>query len=156
MPFRATHPADATLLAEIHLDAYRGGHADWDTDFFEKMLALPTTRGLICHDGEQPLGFILWQQTAETGEVITIAVLATRQGKGLGAQLLDAYERALIEGEIPQSILDVAEDNAPARALYHGAGYESLHRRPGYYRSIENGVTRQIDALVLQKILSPL
>ncbi len=145
---RAVTPADAAQLVALHLDAYCGQHADWDREFFDRLLLLTTTRGLIAEQG-----FILWQQLPDFGEIITLAVKADAQRQGVGRKLLQAYEAALMQNGISQSILDVAEDNASARALYEHAGYALINRRPKYYRHYIDGIERQVDALVMDKRL---
>lgn len=142
----------APALAALHKAAFTG-HADWDVDFFNKLLALPTTRGWLALYHDAPSGFILWQQTMDAGEIITIAVAPEMQGQGIGTQLIQAYENSLIEGGVLQSILDVAEDNVGARALYEKGGYNLIHRRQKYYQRYEQGRERRIDALVFEKKL---
>lgn len=154
MQLRATTASDAALLASLQLDAYRGQHADWDADYFRTLLVLPTTHGFVIEESGQPLGFVLWVQTEEFGEVITLAVQAVAQRRGLGKKLLAAYEAALSASSVAQSILDVAEDNLAAQFLYARVGYAEINRRPGYYRTYEQGRERRADALVLQKLLT--
>ena len=48
--------------------------------------------------------------------------------------------------------LEVAEDNAAARALYAAFGYTEIARRRDYYRT-QTGQRR--DALVMEKTLTP-
>lgn len=142
----------APLLAALHKVSFKS-HADWDEDFFLKLLNLPTTRGLIALIDDTPVGFILWQQTPDTGEVITIAVRPDHQRRGIGRRILDAYERTLGEDGVAESVLDVAADNLPAQRLYGSAGYATAHRRANYYQLYENGVEKRVDALVLQKTI---
>ena len=153
--FAPIPPADPALLEALHRDAYHGGYADWDAAFFGKLLALPTTRGRLAIDaGGTPLGFVLWQQTEDNGEVITLAVRANAQRQGWGRQLLGMYEEQLAGGGVWRSILDVAEDNVPARALYTALGYTEINRRGGYYRHYDHGRETRVDALVLEKTLA--
>ena len=149
---RPVEPTDAAQLAALHLDAYRGQHADWDAPFFDRLLLLNTTRGLVLEHNSMR-GFILWQQLPEFGEIITLAVRADAQGQGIGRQLLAAYEAALARADIARSLLDVAEDNTAARALYERAGYAMLNRRAGYYKHYADGVETRVDALVMDKAL---
>lgn len=145
----------APLLASLHAQAFAAAPGDvWDVDFFNKLLALPTTRGLIVEAEDEPVGFILWQQTIDAGEIITIAVLPDVQCKGLGRALIAAYEAELRQDSVPDSILDVAEDNVAARALYDRTQYEEIHRRAAYYKRYEDGREFRVDALVMRKELS--
>lgn len=151
MNLQPVSSGSAPLLAAIHKAAFIS-HVDWDEDFFQKLLVLPTTRGLTAAEADEPLGFILWQQTAESGEIITVAVLPKVQRRGIGKQLLSAYEVQLQQQQIACSLLDVAADNDAAIALYQQAGYQQIHLRPRYYQLYEGGMERRVDALVLQKL----
>ena len=152
MKLQAISLVAAPLLARLHKASFTT-HADWDEEFFQKLLVLPTTRGLIASEEDEPLGFILWQQTIDTGEIITIATLPEARRRGVASALIAGYEAQLREDGAGESLLDVAADNTPAIALYEKQGYAQVHRRAHYYQLYENGVERRIDALVLKKLL---
>jgi [ribosomal protein S18]-alanine N-acetyltransferase len=149
---QATSLVAAPVLAQMHKASFIS-HADWDEDFFQKLLTLPTTRGLIALKDETPVGFILWQQTIDMGEIITIAALPEARRSGIASSLIAGFEEQLREEGAAESLLDVSADNAPAIALYEKQGYAQVHRRPNYYQLYENGVERRVDALVLKKLL---
>lgn len=121
----------------------------WSVETFWSELALvPASRHLVAAwRGSDLVGYAGLAVVGRTADVQTLAVATSAQGAGLGRRLLDAL---LVEagrrgaGEV---LLEVRADNAPAQALYAGAGFERIGVRRGYYRP---GGT---DALVLRKHL---
>jgi ribosomal-protein-alanine N-acetyltransferase len=63
---------------------------------------------------------------------------------------LAALAARLTDKNVSQLFLEVAEDNAPARALYAQAGFEEVGRRKGYYARPQSAA---VDALVLRRRL---
>jgi ribosomal-protein-alanine N-acetyltransferase len=70
---------------------------------------------------------------------------------GIGRALLAGLEDAVRGRGATRIVLEVAETNAAARALYDSAGYRQVARRPQYYELPDGGRT---DALMLEKGLS--
>ena len=85
-------------------------------------------------DGPAPVGFVMARSAAGEAEIVGIGVVPPRRRMGIGGALLaDALCRAVALGA-EAIFLEVAEDNPAAVALYHGAGFRPVGRRPGYYR----------------------
>jgi ribosomal-protein-alanine N-acetyltransferase len=80
------------------------------------------------------------------GHIITIDVIASARGFGVGSLLLDAAEDRLRAAGCRAIELETAVDNFSAVAFYKRHGYSVIKTFPRYY---SNGV----DALVLQKEL---
>lgn len=96
----------------------------------------------------RPEGFALVRITLDEAELLSIAVRPKAQGKGAGAALLAELLARLQGAGVRQLFLEVAEDNAAARALYASAGFGEVGRRRGYYARAEGPA---IDALVLRR-----
>ena len=87
---------------------------------------------------------------AGEAELLTIAVLPEARRLGLGRRLVGRFiYQARLRGA-DSACLEVAEDNADARALYLAAGFAEAGRRRGYYRTPEG---KAVDALVLVRSL---
>jgi ribosomal-protein-alanine N-acetyltransferase len=63
--------------------------------------------------------------------------------------LQTAFDAAVRRGG-HRVFLEVAEDNAPARGLYSGLGFEIVGRRPRYYRRSGG---EMVDALIMNRAL---
>ena len=88
----------------------------------------------------------LGREIAGEAELLTLAVAPAGRRAGTGAALLAAFEAEARTRGARDAFLEVADDNAPARALYARAGWREVGRRPGYYAGV--------DALTLHKALA--
>ena len=125
----ATDPAQ---VARIHARCFT---EPWD---MAATLATPGSFALVTGDK----GFVLCRAAADECEILSIGVVAESRGQGLGARLLAAAIDAARTRGAARLFLEVAEDNAAARALYDRAGFALVARRTGYYAA-------GTDALVL-------
>jgi ribosomal-protein-alanine N-acetyltransferase len=80
-----------------------------------------------------PHGFALGRAVSDEAELFAIAVHPDHRRSGKGAQLLAAWERAAAARHAQRLYLEVAADNAPARALYARAGWSETGRRRAYH-----------------------
>ncbi len=132
-------------MAEIHGAAFQG-REPWDEAAMRALLDRPATRP-VARNG----AFALLQILPPEAELLTIAVHPDAQGRSLGRDLLaEALEVARSAG-CAVVHLEVAADNAPALALYVGAGFRETGRRRGYYARTSG---QWIDALVMSVSLS--
>ncbi|OSP56078.1 hypothetical protein BV911_03840 [Pseudoruegeria sp. SK021] len=95
-------------------------------------------------------GFALGRALAGEVELLTLAVDPAHRRCGTGARLLAQFEQAARARQSTEAFLEVADDNAAARALYARAGYVQVGQRPGYYQP-KTGPA--IPALILRKAL---
>lgn len=132
----------AARLAAIHAEAFSGPHdAPWSAAAFAALLEQPGMLAL-----ESAGGFILMRTVADEAEILTLAVRPTARRAGQGAQLVGGGVAAAAARGAVRVFLEVAEDNAAARALYAKAGFVEAGRRPGYYAGTGGG---RRDALLL-------
>ena len=125
-----TSPQDARALAALHAASF---HRGWSDGEFEHLLL---DRHVVAHRammGRSLVGFIMSRRVLEEAEILSVAVAASRRGKGLARQLLDLHLRRLAGLGARTVFLEVDEGNQPARRLYRRAGFREVGRRPGYY-----------------------
>ncbi len=118
----------------------------WTAAAVKEVLAMPGAFGLLARRGEDPAGFVLCRAAADECEVLALGVLSEHRGAGLGSRLLAAAREVVAASGVRRLFLEVAEDNAAARAFYGAHGFREAGRRKGYYRRL--GV-RPVDALIL-------
>ena len=134
--------SDAGILAALHVTAFE---TPWDEAAFADLLGQTGVFALATGDG-----FILCRTVVDEAEILTLAVRPEARGQGLGLRLVEAAAD-LARGSMAASLfLEVAEDNAAARALYHRAGFAEAGRRKAYYKTSQGPV----DALILVRNLS--
>jgi ribosomal-protein-alanine N-acetyltransferase len=131
--------AHAAAMAAIQAQAMPDGEA-WGEAAIAAQLTLPGTFGLVDPQG----GMVLARVAADEAEILTLAVAPPARRQGRAAALLAAAEARAADAGARTMYLEVAEPNAPARALYARAGYGLAGRRRAYYRDGS-------DALLLSK-----
>lgn len=137
-------PSSAPLMAAVTGAA---GKQPWNADELARILALPSTFGLIALADDRPLGFLLAQYAAGESEIINLAVAPVERRQGIGGALVaKAMARARVEGARTM-FLEVAGDNTAARALYDRIGFVQVGIRPDYY---VRGPVNYMDALILR------
>lgn len=128
-------------LTAIHAQCFSRPRP-WSADEFARLLADPA-----CFLVDLPEGFALGRVVVDEAELLTIAIMPQHQGKGLGRELLASFLAGAWARAAQTVFLEVAEDNAAARALYRRAGFAEAGRRRGYYSGTDGAKT---DALILR------
>ena len=127
-------------MARLHGAAFQTPRP-WSQAEIADLLASP-----FCFVVAEPQGFVMGRVVAGEAELLTIAVDPPAQGQGVGTRLMRRFLEELDQRGAEQVFLEVAETNAPARALYTKAGFVITGRRPGYYHG-PKGVA--VDAVVM-------
>lgn len=135
----------AEAMAALHARAFGPEGRAWREEEFEQLLC--SAHAFVIQSGD---GFALGRVIADEAELLTIAVDPDRRCKGLGGRILTNVEREAAARGAARIFLEVAADNAAARALYLRAGYGQIACRAGYYRRASGPPA---DALILQKRL---
>jgi ribosomal-protein-alanine N-acetyltransferase len=139
---------DSALLSALHGECFA---ERWEPALFASVLGTPGGYGFLARRALRPLGFILCRTAASEGEILSLGVLMEARRLGLGRSLVAAAKAEALKRGIEALFLEVAEDNAPALALYCGVGFRSVGRRPAYYQQPGAPAT---DALTLQCIVA--
>ncbi len=156
--------AFAEVLARLHAEAFGqhggqqhgGQHGGWNAQSIASTLATAGTFGLLASREDEPLGFILmrfvtFRKGGGETEVLTLATLPAQRRSGVARALMHAACTHAQKAGVQKAFLEVATDNAPARALYEGLGFKPAGRRKAYYDR-PSGVS--VDALVMVKALT--
>lgn len=125
-------PEQAGVLATLHAHCIA---SPWQVTEFEILLRQPGIMALIAERSECPLGFILIRAVADEAEILTLAVVPEHRRQGVASRLLEAARSHLQAGQVARWFLEVATDNAMARALYTRHGFTVCGTRPNYYAS---------------------
>src|SRR5690606_20519177 len=133
-------------LAALHARAF---DQPWSAAEIGKLLGNAAVFAMISR-GRDPQGFVMAWTAAGDAELLTVAVVPEARRKGVGASLVTAAGVAALARGAATMHLEVAEDNAPARALYAKLGYEQAGRRRGYYAA---GRADAVDAIVMRRTL---
>ncbi|WP_417525121.1 ribosomal protein S18-alanine N-acetyltransferase [Marinovum sp.] len=131
-------------LAALHGAAFAPSRG-WSAKEFEAFIADPA-----CLLVTRPAGFALARVTLDEAELLTIATDPGQRRQGTARALLAELLTALPARGAETLFLEVAEDNAAARALYDSAGFAEAGRRRGYYSRPQGPAA---DALILRRAL---
>ena len=145
LPIGAAGPDALPHLAALHAAAF---DAPWSAEALAELLASPFNFALQA--GSPPAGFILARTVAGEAEILTLAVDPVSRRSGIGRALVDAAVGTALAMGAQTLWLEVADDNAAARALYASAGFEPAGRRRAYYSRAQGAA----DALVLKRRLN--
>ena len=134
---RALQIADCGLMAELHAACFERG---WSVQAFSGLMQ---KSGAVAYGDES--GFVFLQPHEAAWEILTLAVAPSARRQGRARALLGkAFDLA---GTAP-IWLEVAADNAAAKALYAAHDFEETGRRKAYYKRA--GQTR-VDALLMRR-----
>ena len=109
--------------------------APWSEAALREELGNPNALFLVAEDAAgEALGYVGCQTVLDEGYIANVAVAPKHRRRGVARALaarlaLDARERGL-----SFLTLEVRASNAPAIALYQGAGFAPVGTRPGFYR----------------------
>jgi ribosomal-protein-alanine N-acetyltransferase len=134
----------AAALAGLHARAF---DRSWSAAEIEAMLTNPVTFALKA----EALGFVMAGVLVGEGEILTLAVVPEARRQGLGKALVEAACAAAVSRGAAAMRLEVAEDNAAARALYAKLGFEEVGRRRDYYTR-DGGAS--VDAVIMRRGLT--
>ena len=146
-----THPVivlraeDAGRMSQLHMRCFDD---PWSAISFRGLLLDTSILTLGVELNGELVAFAMAQSIAGESDILTVATAPEHRRKGLGATLISAFINRLGERGVSRITLDVAEDNAPARALYRGFGFTEDGRRPRYYTA---GRDVPVDAVLMSR-----
>lgn len=102
--------------------------------------------GVVAEVGGTVVGYAAVVVAADVADLARIAVVEERRRQGIASALLAAAHDEARESGARRMLLEVAESNVGARALYAAHGYTEIARRTSYYADGD-------DALVLERMM---
>lgn len=125
---------DLEQVARLEQDAYVGGvHDTWSRAAFEEELAQPGRTWWVAHDMGAVIGFAGAVLAGDALDVLDVAVNPQKRRQGIARALLRrvAYDGHVLGAQ--RMMLEVAQNNEPAQALYASLGFEQVGLRKNYY-----------------------
>ncbi len=122
----------------------------WDSPAMARIMAIAGFFGRILWEDGEPAGFALALDLGGEGEILSLGVVPGRRRAGSGSALLASICEEMLRRGGHSVFLEVAADNAAARALYAARGFVQIGRRLNYYRR-PAGLA---DALVLRRAIA--
>jgi [ribosomal protein S18]-alanine N-acetyltransferase len=122
----------------------------WDPPAMARIMAIAGFFGRILWEDGEPAGFALALDLGGECEILSLGVVPGRRRAGSGSALLASICEEMLRRGGHSVFLEVAADNAAARALYAARGFVQIGRRLNYYRR-PAGLA---DALVLRRAIA--
>jgi ribosomal-protein-alanine N-acetyltransferase len=148
LPLLVLRAEDAGRMSQLHMRCFDD---PWSAISFRGLLLDTSILTLGVELNGELAAFAMAQTIAGESDILTVATAPEHRRKGLGATLIGALINRLGERGVSRITLDVAEDNAPARALYRGFGFTEDGRRPAYYTA---GRDVPVDAVLMSRKMS--
>lgn len=118
----------------------------WDQQTITELLNQDLNKLLIVIKDKKVVGYCLYQQVFEQGEIFRIGTHPDYQRQGIAAQLLEVLFEVLKRQGVESLLLEVRADNLPAIGLYERYGFTVIHQRKGYYQAANQPA---MDALIM-------
>ena len=131
-------------MAELHRAEPTGQRA-WSETEFSAMLSASNAVSVTCD-----AGFAVGQVIVDEAELFLIMTKPEHRKQGVGHRILATFEQQAFQNAVRRIILEVADTNEAARALYSANGYQQIAVRKNYY-TFPNG--SHADAIVMEKHL---
>ncbi len=113
----------------------------WSAQSLRESLQNEASRFYLALADGEPAGYIGVQIFSGEGYVTNVAVLPAYRRQGIARALV----KRTMKNEMEFLTLEVRESNAPAIQLYTSLGFETVGKRPRFYREPEE------DALLMTK-----
>lgn len=90
---------------------------------------------LVALENETVVGYVGSQSVLGEADMMNLAVAPAYRKQGVGEHLVNRLVADLAEHGVYRLTLEVRVSNTPAISLYEKLGFQSLGRRPNYYRN---------------------
>ena len=131
-------------MAVLHCAEPTGQRA-WSEAEFSAMLSAGNALSVTCD-----AGFAVGQVIVDEAELFLIMTKPEYRKQGVGHRILATFEQQAFQNAVRRIILEVADTNEAALALYSANGYQQIAVRKNYY-TFPNG--SHADAIVMEKCL---
>ena len=120
----------------------------WSLDMLKEELRAPAGLALVAEKDGQICAYALLLCVSGQAELLRIATDGACRRQGVGRRLLRACMERLEQRGCRELFLEVRESNAPAIALYTGAGFAPVGKRKNFYSNpTENAVLMTISLI---------
>jgi [ribosomal protein S18]-alanine N-acetyltransferase len=141
-------PLDLAVAAAVHAGCFESA---WNEAAMAEILTMPGSFGALALVGDQPVGLVIVLAVATEAEILTLAVLPKFRRRGMASRLLAWAINRLSGSGSQRLLLEVAEDNVAARALYGKLGFAQVGHRPSYYRRLAGTAAAMVLARTLDR-----
>lgn len=128
------------LAAIVELEEAFAPKERWSEASWRDELRAAGRTVLVAIEGDAVLGVVVLAEMGDVRDLLRIVVAPSAQRRGVGESLM----RAALAPIDSRVLLEVRDDNEPAKRLYMRHGFVPIDRRRDYYASGQ-------DALILER-----
>ncbi len=136
---------DETHISQIAALEKRCFSDPWSENSIAGELSSRLSYWLVAVENGEVVGYIGSQSVLGQSDMMNVAVHPDYRRKGIAEALILALSADLKERQNQCLTLEVRASNAPAITLYEKLGFDTVGRRPNYYRHPKE------DALIMRK-----
>ncbi|WP_436702209.1 GNAT family N-acetyltransferase [Nocardioides sp. BYT-33-1] len=131
---RTATPADVAVIAALEAEAFPLD--PWSAYLIDEGVAgrVPTVTVVVAEHDASFAGYAVVSVVDVDAELQRIAVPVPLRRAGVATALLGGVHAVAARGGASRLLLEVREDNTPARLFYERHGFGELGRRARYYR----------------------
>jgi ribosomal-protein-alanine N-acetyltransferase len=137
-------PEDVSSIARLEQICFSD---PWSENSIAGELSSRLSHWLVALEDGKLLGYIGSQSVLGESDMMNVAVHPDHRRRGIAQMLIGQLMQDLKQRDNLHLSLEVRATNAPAITLYEKLGFETVGRRPNYYRHPKE------DALILRKSL---
>ncbi len=132
---------DAALLAEMSRDLIEAGLGwRYRSDSIGRLIGDADTVTLVARSADGPAGFGIMKIGEERAHLLLLAVRPAYQRRGIARRMVQWLVESAATAGVVSVHVELRAGNAPAQALYLGAGFAETLRLPGYYSGRETAI----------------
>jgi [ribosomal protein S18]-alanine N-acetyltransferase len=132
--FRPGRPDDATAIRSILIESNLSAPAPGDLGRFTHS-RIGAIRIFVCELDHELIAVLQWRHLGEEAEILDVAVRPAHRHCGHASFLLLNFLQQAAASSVQKIFLEVRESNSAAIAFYKKFGFQSMGRRPSYYRN---------------------
>jgi ribosomal-protein-alanine N-acetyltransferase len=132
---------DAVLAIEV-----ASYSTPWSREHFRNELEARYSWPLVAVEAGAVVGYVCLMSLFEEAQILNIAVMSGKRGRGIARMLLEHAFRLALEQGAEIMALEVRASNRSAISLYQRLGFKRVGIRASYYDSVE-------DAILMEKPL---
>lgn len=116
----------------------------WSRQSYEELFRIDALHIVLAKDGDDLVGYMVFQEIEDEIELHNIGVRQDRQGQGIGSLLMQELMKRANQSHVQQIYLLVRASNLSAIRLYAKFAFKKVGYRRSYYSD------NQEDALVMR------
>ena len=141
--FREMLQNDVKMAAELEASLFPD---PWSEEAFLQALKNSYTFYVVGYEENEIVAQCGYYNLGGEGEILNVAVLASRQRQGIAEQMLKYLMEHGRKNGVESFTLEVRAGNLPAIALYEKLGFVKQGMRPGFYQNPKE------DAVIMNKV----